>query len=289
MADQQTIDRLKDKAVEMRKRLLRLAHEAGSLHIGGDLSMTDEMTVIFEYLLNVDPANTTWPDRDRFVLSKGHGAGALYISMANRGFFDVEEIYATYAKLGTRFGVHPCRNFLPGVETSTGSLGHGLSIVVGMGIAARLDGRANRVVTLMGDGELQEGSVWEAVMAAAHYKLGNLVAFIDKNDLQMDGFSDDVMQVNPIDAKFAAFGWNVVTVDGNDIEALVDAVDHLPATDSLKPTVIIGQTVKGKGVSFMENQPAWHAGTVDADTLATINTQLDSARASEKELETWPA
>ncbi len=288
MADHEVTARLKDKALEMRKRLLRLAHEAGQLHIGGDLSMTEEMTVIFEYLLHVDPERPEWEDRDRFVLSKGHGAGALYISMANRGFFDVEEIYATYAKLGTRFGVHPCRNHLPGVETSTGSLGHGLSIVVGMGLAARLNKKKHRVVTLMGDGELQEGSIWEAVMAAAHYRLGNLVAFVDKNDLQMDGFADDVMRVNPVDAKFEAFGWNVVNVDGNDIEALVDVVDSLPDVDSDKPTVIIGQTIKGKGVSFMENQQAWHAGTVDAETLQKCFDELDARRDEERSLVTWP-
>src|SRR5215207_11675080 len=229
------MERLHDKALEMRKRLLRLAHETSSLHIGGDLSMTDMMTVIFEYMLQVDPERSDWPDRDRFVLSKGHGAGALYISMANRGFFDVEEIYETYGKLGTRFGVHPCRNHLPGVETSTGSLGHGLSIIVGMGLAARLNNQHHRVVTLIGDGELQEGSVWEAIMAAPHFKLGNLVAFIDKNELQMDGRADDVMRVNPIDAKFEAFGWNVVNLDGNSIEELVAAVDALPPTDSDKP------------------------------------------------------
>lgn len=289
MTDRETIEHLKDKALEMRKNLLRLAHEAGSLHIGGDLSMTDEMTVIFEHLLHVDPARPEWEDRDRFILSKGHGAGALYMSMANRGFFDTEEIYATYSKLGTRFGVHPCRNFLPGVETSTGSLGHGLSIIVGMGLAARLNHKPHRVVTLMGDGELNEGSVWEAVMAAAHYKLGNLVAFIDKNDLSLDGPVDEVMRVNPVGAKFAAFGWNVVEVDGNDMDALVEAIDNLPATDTDRPTVIVGQTIKGKGIEFMENQVKWHAGTVDAETLEQCYEELDAKRAEERKLESWPA
>jgi transketolase len=209
--------------------------------------------------------------------------------MANRGFFDVEEIYQTYGKLGTRFGIHPCRNHLPGVETSTGSLGHGLSLIVGMGLSARLNAQQHRVITLIGDGELQEGSIWEAAMAAAHFKLGNLVAFIDKNDLQMDGFADDVMRVNPVDEKFAAFGWNVVTVNGNSIEELTEAIDALPPVDSDKPTVIVGQTVKGKGVSFMENVAAWHAGTVDADTLEQIYTELDAAREAEGKLTTWSA
>ena len=288
MATHAEIDHLKDKALEMRKRLLRLSHEAGSLHIGGDLSMTEMMTVIFEYLMKVDPADPNSPQRDRFVLSKGHGAGALYISMANRGFFDVEEIYRTYGKLGTRFGVHPCRNHLPGVETSTGSLGHGLSIIVGMGLAAHLNKQSHRVVTLIGDGELQEGSVWEAVMAAAHFKLGNLVAFIDKNDLQMDGRADDVMRVNPVDRKFEAFGWNVVNLNGNSVEDLVRAIDNLPPVDSDKPTVIVGQTIKGKGVSFMENEVAWHAGTIDAETLESTYAELDDARNAERKLTPWP-
>jgi transketolase len=272
-------EHLKDKAVAMRKNLLRLSHEAGNLHLGGDLSMTDLMTVIFEHMLRVDPARPGWEDRDRFILSKGHGAGALYMSMANRGFFELEEIYATYAKLGTRFGVHPCRNHLPGVETSTGSLGHGLSITVGLGLAARLNRKSHRVVTLIGDGELNEGSVWEAAMAAAHFKLGNLTAFIDKNDLSMDGRVDDVMQVNPVDEKFAAFGWNVITVDGHDMDALIDVVDNLPAVSSDRPTVVVAQTVKGKGIGFMENEVGWHAGTVDAVTLEECYLELDAARA----------
>jgi transketolase len=279
MADPATVQRLEAKALEMRKRLLRLANRT-NLHIGGDLSMTELMTVIFEYLLRVDPARPTWEERDRFILSKGHGAGALYISMANRGFFDVEEIYATYGGLGSRFGMHPCRNHLPGVETSTGSLGHGLSIAVGLGLAARLDGRTNRVVTLIGDGELNEGSVWEAVMAAAQFRLGNVVAFIDKNDMTMDGETDAVMQVNPIDAKFTAFGWNVVTVDGHDVGALADAVDALPPADADRPTVVIGQTVKGKGIGFMEHTTTWHSGQIDDETLERCYAELAERYAS---------
>jgi transketolase len=237
--------------------------------------MTELMTVIFEYLMRVDPARPRWEDRDRFLLSKGHGAGALYISMANRGFFDVEEIYDSYGALGSRFGMHPCRNHLPGVETSTGSLGHGLSIAVGMALAARLDGRTNRVVTLVGDGELNEGSVWEAVMAAAHFRLGSIVAFVDKNDMTMDGETDDVMRVNPVDAKFAAFGWHVVEVDGHDVAALVDAVDGLPAADSAQPTVVIARTVKGRGIGFMEHTTKWHSGQIDDDTLEQCYAELD--------------
>ena len=275
MADAATVARLEGKALEMRKRLLRLANRT-NLHIGGDLSMTESMTVIFEYLLRVDPERPNWEDRDRFLLSKGHGAGALYISMANRGFFDVEQIYATYGELGSAYGMHPCRNHLPGVETSTGSLGHGLSVAVGMALAARLDGRANRAVTLMGDGELNEGSVWEAVMAAAQFRLGNVVAFVDKNDMTMDGETDAVMQVSPIDAKFEAFGWNVVSVDGHDVAALVDTVDALPPPSSERPSVVIAQTVKGKGIGFMEHTTKWHSGQIDDDTLTQCYAELDA-------------
>jgi len=232
------------------------------------------MTVIFEYLMRVDPEHPKWDERDRFVLSKGHGAGALYISMANRGFFDVEEIYDTYGGLGSRFGMHPCRNHLPGVETSTGSLGHGLSVAVGLALAARLDDRSNRVVTLIGDGELNEGSVWEAVMAAAHFKLGNIVAFIDKNDMTMDGATDDIMRVNPVDAKFAAFGWHVVEVDGHDVAALVDAIDGLPDAGGELPTVVVAHTVKGRGVGFMENTTKWHSGQIDDATLEQCYAEL---------------
>ncbi len=281
MADAVTVEHLEAKALEMRKRLLRLANRT-SLHIGGDLSMTDLMTVIFEYLMQVDPERPEWPERDRFVLSKGHGAGALYISMANRGFFDVEEIYDTYGELGSRFGMHPCRNHLPGVEMSTGSLGHGLSIAVGLGLAARLDGRSNRVVTLIGDGELNEGSIWEAVMAAAQFRLGSIVAFVDKNDMCMDGRQDEVMQVNPVDQKFAAFGWNVVTADGHDIAALVDAIDALPPSDADRPTVVVAQTVKGRGIGFMENTTTWHSGQIDDDTLERCYEELDDRFAANR-------
>jgi transketolase len=279
MADPTTVARLEDKALEMRKRLLRLASHT-SLHIGGDLSMSDLMTAIFEYLMRVDPERPEWPERDRFILSKGHGAGALYISMANRGFFDVEEIYETYGALGSRFGMHPCRNHLPGVEVSTGSLGHGLSIAVGMGLAARLDGRTNRVVTLIGDGELNEGSIWEAAMSASHFRLGNIVAFVDKNDMCMDGPQDDVMRVNPVDAKFEAFGWRAVTVDGHDMAALVDAIDALPPAIDDRPTVVVAQTVKGKGVGFMEHTTTWHSGQIDEATLVECCDALDAEHAA---------
>lgn len=251
----------------MRKDILRLSDVGGGLHLGGDLSMADMLTCMFEYMLRLDPQNPAWDGRDRFLLSKGHGAGALYIAMARRGFFPLETVFSTYGKFDTAFGIHPCRDHLPGVEASTGSLGHGLPICVGMALAARLDGKRHRVVALLGDGELHEGSVWEAAMAAAHYKLGNLVAFVDHNRLSMDGFLRDIMEVDPLDEKFRAFGWRVVSCDGNDMAALVEAIDGLPVPESEKPTVIIADTVKGKGVSFMENSPAWHNGALHGQAL----------------------
>lgn len=284
MATPDQVAHLKEKALEMRKRLLRLGYEASGLHLGGDLSMADMMTVIFEYMLNVDPADPENPGRDRFVLSKGHGAGALYISMANAGFFDIEEIYETYTKLGTRFGVHPCRNHLPGVEASTGSLGHGLPIGVGMALAGKIRGQDHRVVVLTGDGEMAEGTIWEAAMSASQFKLGNLVLFVDNNGLCLDGFTEDIMEIEDLEAKLAAFGWLTVRVaDGNSIEQLVDAVDNLPPATADRPVALICNTVKGSGVDFMENSPAWHSGNLDAELLAKCLDQVEQRFAG-----TWP-
>lgn len=266
---------LEEKAKEMRKNILRLSDVGGSLHLGGDLSMTDMMTCIFEYMLHLDPQNVQWEDRDRFVLSKGHGAGALYMCMANRGFFKTKDIFETYGEFDTAFGIHPCRNRLPGVETSTGSLGLGLSICVGMALAARIDHKGYRVVTLMGDGEQNEGTVWEAAMAAGQYKLGNLVAFIDHNKLCMDGHIKDIMDASPLKDKYQAFGWNVIEVDGNNMAELVDAVDRLPESSSDRPTVVICHTIKGKGVSYMENNPKWHNGTVHGEALQAAIDEID--------------
>ena len=282
MADEGLVERLRDEALQMRKNLLRLSYESGSLHLGGDLSLTDLMTVIFAHMLRVDPKRTDWDERDRFILSKGHGAGALYMAMANQGFFDTEEIFATYGELGSRFGMHPCRNHLPGVEMSTGSLGHGLSIAVGLALAARLRKKEHRVVTVVGDGECHEGSIWEGAMSAAHFKLGNLTAFIDKNGMSLDGFTREVMNVDPLDEKFSSFGWNVVNVDGHDIAALVGVVDGLPPVTADRPTVVIAHTVKGKGIGFMENNYKWHSGAVDAETLQRCYEELDARHERER-------
>lgn len=277
MADKNTIERLKDQACEMRKNLLKLCHMAGALHIGGDLSMSDIMTVLFQYGMRFDPKRPKWEGRDRFILSKGHGAGSLYISLAMAGYFDLQYVFDSYDKLDSPFGIHPSDK-IPGVEISTGSLGHGLSISIGMGLAARLDGRKHRIFTLLGDGENQEGSVWEAAMAAVQYKLGNMTAFIDRNFISLDGETEKLMKLEPLADKWKAFGWNVMEIDGHDIEQIIHAIDTLPPVDSEIPTVVIAKTVKGKGVACMENDVNWHAGSIDFELLGKCCAELDEAR-----------
>ena len=195
---------LKEMATQMRKNLLTLCYHAGALHIGGDLSMTDIMTALYGYAMKHDPKDPNWSERDRFVLSKGHGAGALYMSLAMSGYFSVEHVIENYDKVDSPFGIHPSDK-IPGVEISTGSLGHGLPLCIGMALTARLNGQKHRVFTLMGDGEIQEGSVWEGAMAAAQYKLGNLVAIIDRNRISLDGNTEELMKLEPLADKWKSF------------------------------------------------------------------------------------
>lgn len=277
----EAVERLKEQACEMRKNLLRLCHKAGALHIGGDLSMTDVMTALYQYGVKLDPGNPEWDGRDRFILSKGHGAGALYIAQAMAGFYGLDYVYENYDKLDSPFGIHPSDE-IPGVEISTGSLGHGLSICIGMALTARLDGKKHRIFTLMGDGEIQEGSVWEAAMAASHFKLGNIVAFIDRNGLSLDGETESIMKLEPLEDKWKAFGWNVRSIDGHDMEQIVNTIDSLPSVDSHIPTVVIARTVKGKGVSFMENDVNWHAGSIDFELLGKCCAEIDAVRKKER-------
>ncbi len=283
MADKQVVRELKDKAYQMRVNLMTLCGTfEGSVHIGGDLSMTDVMTAWYHYGLNVNPEDIQMPTRDRFVLSKGHGAVGMYIAMALRGFFDFDEILRTYGKLNSAYGMHPCKVNLPGVETSSGSLGHGLPIACGMAYSAKVKKQSHRVVVLVGDGESQEGSNWEAMLAAHQYKLGNLVAVVDRNRLQLDDFTEEMMSMEPYADKWKAFGWNVVEVDGHDMEQLVDAIDNLPPTSSDVPTVMICNTVKGKGVSFMENNPDWHAGSVSPEDMKRAIDEITEAYNKER-------
>lgn len=280
--ERRSVEELEDLAFELRQKLLNLCGTyEGAVHIGGDLSSADIFTALFEYGLNVDPTNLANPTRDRFVLSKGHAAVAMYIAMAIKGFFSYEGIVDTYGQLDSAYGMHPCKVQLPGVEASTGSLGHGLPLAVGMAMGARGRGATHRVVTLMGDGETGEGSVWEAALVASSNKLGNLVAVIDRNRQLMTSFDEERVTLEPYTDKWAAFGWNVIHVDGHDMAALVEAIDSLPPTDSDKPTVIVAETVKGKGVDFMEHNLAWHAGSLGAADLERALAALEATRTKE--------
>ena len=247
---------LKEKAKVIRRHIVTMLGEAGSGHPGGSLSAADIVTALYFDVMNICPDDPYWPDRDRFVLSKGHAAPVLYAALAERGYFDVSEL-STLRKLKSRLQGHPDMKKLPGVEMSTGSLGQGLSAANGMALAAKIDDKKFRIYVLIGDGEIQEGQIWEAAMSAAHYKLDNLIAFLDYNGLQIDGCTKDVMCVEPVADKWVAFGWKVIEIDGNDIEQVLNAVEDAKKTPG-KPTMIISKTVKGKGVSYMENNPDWH-------------------------------
>ena len=251
-----SLDELKSTSTEIRKDIVKMLTESASGHPGGSLSATDIMTVLFFKEMNIDPNNEKDPNRDRFVLSKGHAAPVLYSTLARRGYFPVEEL-STLRKFKSRLQGHPSIQYLPGIDMSTGSLGQGISAAVGMALAGKIDENDYRVYTLLGDGELEEGQVWEAAMCAAHYKLNNLTAFIDFNGLQIDGDITKVMNPCPIDKKFEAFGWNVLVIDGHNYEEIIDAIEKAKECKD-KPTAVVCKTIKGKGVSFMENQAEWH-------------------------------
>jgi len=276
MADKQTVKRLDKAALDVKLNLLKLCNQT-LIHIGGDMSIADMMTVIWQYAMKYDATNPDWEERDRFVLSKGHAAAVTSFSQAAIGCYKNEDIYREYATDFGRFGMHSCNLANPYVDVSTGSLGHGLPVGVGMATALRAKGIKSRVFVGMGDGELGEGTIWEAAMLASHYKLGNLVGFVDKNGLSFDGETEKILSLEPLVDKWRAFGWNVVEVDGHDMEQLVDAIDGLPAVDSDKPTVIIGKTVKGNGISYMANNPAWHAGMIDDEKYQVAVSELQDA------------
>ena len=284
MADKKEVARLQELAYQMRVNLVKLCGSyAGNIHMGGDMSMSDVLTCLFHHTMNIDPKDIKMPTRDRFILSKGHGAVCMYITMALRGFFDYDEIVRTYGKLDSAFGQHPCKVQLPGVETSTGSLGHGLPICVGMAAAARARGEKHRVFCMMGDGETCEGSVWEAAINGHALGLGNLVTIVDRNKQLMTSFSEDSVKLEPYADKWRAFGWNVVEINGNDMNEVVDAFDNLPASDCKVPTMIVANTVKGARISFMEKQIKWHCGSLNEKDLQTALDDLKAAYEREKE------
>ncbi len=250
------INLLSQTATEIRKNIVTMIAAAKSGHPGGSLSSVDILTALYFHQMNIDPSNLTMANRDRFVLSKGHAAPALYATLAERGYFSKETL-PTLRGYGSMLQGHPDMKKVPGVEISTGSLGQGLSVANGMAFSSRISGENFRTYIIMGDGELQEGQVWEAAMTAAHYKLDSVCAFIDANNLQIDGNVDKVMGVEPLDKKWEAFGWNVLSIDGHNFNEIFEALDKAEATKG-KPTVIIAKTVKGKGVSFMENVCGFH-------------------------------
>ena len=266
---------LERRANDMRADIVRMIAEAGSGHPGGSLSCADILAALyFGGVLEHDPENPEWEGRDRFILAKGHAAPALYAALAQAGYIPREEL-ATLRKLGSRLQGHPDSNQVPGVEVSTGSLGQGLSIAAGAAAGLRLDGAPQTVFALLGDGECQEGQVWEAAMFAAHRKLDNLVAIVDRNGLQIDGRTCDVCDPGDLGAKFAAFGWDVDEVDGHDLDALVAVLGDAKAGRDGRPHAVIARTVKGKGVPFMENKAGWHGKAPNAEQAAEALAALE--------------
>ncbi len=259
-------------AARARSLTVDMVYGAASGHIGGSLSSMDILTTLYFHVMRVNPAAPRDPNRDRFVLSKGHCTPALYSMLALKGFFPVEDL-KLFRRIEGHFSGHPDMEHVPGVDMSTGSLGQGVSAAVGMALAGKADGKAYRVYTLLGDGEIEEGQVWEAAMAAAKYKLDNLCAIVDVNGLQIDGATADVMPSEPLDQKFAAFNWNVIRVDGHDFEAL-DAAFAAAAACKGKPTVLLAKTVKGKGVSFMEGDYGWHGKAPNDEQYEKAHAEL---------------
>ena len=250
------IEDLKMKAKKIRKDIIEEVYNAKSGHPGGSLSIADIMAVLYFNELRIDENIPIWEDRDRLVLSKGHCSPALYAALAERGFFSKEDL-KSFRKLESNLQGHPDLNKVPGVDMTSGSLGQGLSVANGMAISAKMDNKDYRVYTVLGDGEIEEGQVWEAAMTANKYKLDNLCVIVDNNNLQIDGTIEEVMSSYPIDEKFKSFGFNVLNIDGNNIEEIINAFESAKQTKN-KPTCIIARTIKGKGVSFMENKAEWH-------------------------------
>ncbi len=271
---EEVIDFLYGKARDLRKKVIELAAVATGGHMGGSFSMMDIIVALYYHVLRIDPKNPRWPERDRFILSKGHGAIGYIPILADLGFFPSEWL-STFNKLDSPFGMHPDMHKIPGVEMSTGSLGHGLSIGVGMALSARLDKRSYRIFVLMGDGELDEGMVWEAAMAASHFKLGNIVAIIDRNRFSLDGATEEIMALEPLRERWESFGWKVYDIDGHDMASLIDTFEGLEPAEGCVPQLVIAQTVKGKGVDFMENNPIYHYTMLDTKTARDACDSID--------------
>jgi transketolase len=266
------LDDLAERATFIRLETLRLARIAGAGHYSGTFSCAELLAALYYRQLRVNPADPGWPDRDRFVLSKGHAAIGLYPVLADLGYFDPAEL-DSYTRLGSPYGDHPDMRKVRGADFSSGSLGHGLSIGLGMALAGRISGRDFRTYVMVGDGELAEGQVWEAAMAASHFGLDRLICIVDRNQLCIDGTTEDVMAVEPLGDRFASFGWQVQRIDGHDLNAILGAFGQLDDRKG-KPHVIIADTVKGKGVARMELDLDWHVGSLDADDYAAVEAEL---------------
>lgn len=268
---------LEEIACKVRIGIIEGVHAAKAGHPGGSLSIAEILTYLYFKEMNIDPANPKDPKRDRFVLSKGHAAPALYATLALRGFFPVEELI-TLRQIGSRLQGHPDMKNIPGVDMSTGSLGQGISTAVGMALSSKHFGDNYNVYTILGDGEIEEGQVWEAAMFASNKKLSNLTAFIDLNNLQIDGTIDEVNSAKPVDKKFEAFGWHTITIDGHDYDAIEAALAEAKTVD--KPVAIIANTIKGKGVSYMENAVNWHGAAPNDELFAVAMEELTAALAA---------
>lgn len=267
---------LKALAYDLRKKVVEMVIEGKGGHIGGDMSVMDILVALYFKEMNIRPENKDDEDRDRFVMSKGHSVEAYYAVLAQKGFFGMEEVISNFSKFGTEYIGHP-NNKLPGIEMNSGSLGHGLPVCVGMALAGKMDKRSYRVYTVMGDGELAEGSVWEGAMAAGHYKLDNLCAVIDRNRLQISGGTEEVMKHDSLEERWYSFGWNVLNVDGNVIDQLCNAFELARACKG-KPTVIIANTVKGCGSAVMENKAKWHHKVPTPQEAEQIMKDLDERK-----------
>ena len=261
----QDVKMLENKAIDIRHDVLNMIYTAKAGHPGGSLSAVEVVTTLIFHVMNIDPQNPDWPDRDRFVLSKGHACPVLYAALAERGFFD-KEILNTLRQYHSILQGHPDMNKVPGLDMTAGSLGNGLSAGLGMALSAKHKGQDYMTYVMLGDGECQEGMVWEAAMAASHYHLNNLVAIVDCNGVQINGWVNDIMRDEPFADKWKAFGWNVIDIDGHSIREVLTALHE--ARTMRSPTVILARTVKGKGVSFMEDQAAWHGAAPNAEQLA---------------------
>lgn len=272
--EKQKIGQLKKQSTVIRKHIIDEVYSAASGHPGGSLSCTDILTVLYFHVMKVDVKNPKWEDRDRFVLSKGHCAPALYATLAEKGYFPVDELNK-FRNIESFLQGHPSMKDVPGVDMSTGSLGQGISAAVGMALAAKIDKKDYRVYTILGDGEIQEGQVWEACMAAAHYKLDNLTAFLDHNGLQIDGKITEVMSPEVVEDKFRAFGWKVINANGHDYIQINEAIEEAKKTKGI-PVMVVADTTKGKGVSFMENVAGWHGSAPNKDQRDQAIAELDA-------------